>query len=171
MLTALAGLEDKMQALRIGVDDYLTKPFEEEELLVRTENLLQHQKQRLHTATLPDREAPGPQLSQADADWLARLESYALTQLVNTHFSVTDLAQAAFLSERQLQRRLREITGLGPQQYITELRMQKARELLDRGAYRTVAEVAYHSGFGNAKSFSRTYRERFGRLPTAYFKD
>ncbi|MCC6461617.1 MAG: response regulator [Saprospiraceae bacterium] len=165
LLTARADKEDRLRALRTGVDDYLTKPFEAEELLARVENLLQHQQNRLPK----EDEVALPVLSKVDADWLVSLETWIRSKIADEFLTVTALAQEAALSERQLQRRLRETTGLSPQQYIAELRLQAAREGLERGAYRTVAEVAYAVGFGHAKAFSRAYRTRFGRLPSTYF--
>lgn len=169
MLTARAELEDKLHALRIGVDDYLTKPFEEEELLARVKNLLQNQQNRLPVGIDAETEPEKPSLSQADADWLEKIEAWTLSQLKNDLLSVSEMARMAALSERQLQRRLRDVSGLSPQQYISELRLQAARSALEKGVFRTVAEVAYDAGFNDPKTFSRAYRERFGRLPSTYF--
>ncbi|MBL7796460.1 MAG: response regulator, partial [Saprospiraceae bacterium] len=177
MLTARADMQDKLRALRTGVDDYLTKPFDEEELLTRVRNLIQRQQLR---AAIAD-EAPNskletqnsklktPLLSQADAGWLLELETWTRANLHHEFLTVSAMADQAALSERQLLRRMRELTGLSPQQYIGEMRLQKAREWLELGTFRTVAEAAYAAGFGNAKAFSRAYRERFGRLPSSYF--
>lgn len=178
MLTARADMQDKLRALRIGVDDYLTKPFDEEELLTRVRNLVG--RQQLRAATTRDDDPNSnlkPQtskletsrISQADAEWLAELEAWTLANLKDDLLTVTAMAQQMALSERQLLRRLKALTGLAPQQYIAEMRLQKAREALERGVFRTVAEAAYAAGFNNAKAFSRAYRERFGRLPSSYF--
>jgi len=179
MLTARADIQDKLRALRSGVDDYLTKPFDEEELLVRVRNLVQRQQLRaaladenLDSKLNPEssgQNTPLPRISQADADWLAELENWTRVNLHDEFLTVSAMADHAALSERQLLRRVRELTGLSPQQYIGEMRLQKARECLELGTFRTVAEAAYAAGFGNAKAFSRAYRERFGRLPSSYF--
>jgi len=167
MLTARADLQDKLRALRTGVDDYLTKPFDEEELLARVRNLVQRRKNRMEAVA--ETEESSPRIAQADAEWLAELEAWARANLQDEFLSVSAMAHQAALSERQLLRRMRELTGLSPQQYIGEMRLQKARESLELGTFRTVAEAAYAAGFGNAKAFSRAYRERFGRLPSSYF--
>lgn len=167
MLTARAEFQDKLRALRIGVDDYLAKPFEEEELLARIGNLLQRQQVRMNTG---DSEAPPlQQVSQADADWLAGLEAWTAANLHNDLLDVGAMADQMALSERQLLRRLKQLTGISPQKYIAEMRLQKARDLLERGVYRSVAEVAYAAGFNHPKVFSRDYRSRFGKLPSSYW--
>ncbi|MEZ4941374.1 MAG: response regulator [Saprospiraceae bacterium] len=170
MLTARADMQDKLRALRIGVDDYLLKPFEEEELLTRVENLLLRQQNRYsQNPDEKDKTAAVPCISEADSEWLSELEIWAQANLQNEFLSVSTMAHQVSMSERQLLRRLRELTGLSPQQYIAEIRLQKARDLLERGAVRSVAEAAYAAGFGHPKVFSRTYRARFGRLPSTYF--
>ncbi|MBK9337255.1 MAG: response regulator [Lewinellaceae bacterium] len=167
MLTARADMQDKLRALRTGVDDYLTKPFDEEELLTRVRNLVQRRKNRMEVVS--ETEVISPRIARADAEWLAELETWTRTNLHDEFLTVSAMAHQAALSERQLLRRMRELTGLSPQQYIGEMRLQKARESLEQGTFRTVAEAAYAAGFGNAKAFSRAYRERFGRLPSSYF--
>jgi transcriptional regulator GlxA family with amidase domain len=162
------------------VDDYLLKPFEEEELLVRVATLLERYRERRRGWEERSEEAGAKsgseqpadsdiRLSEHDAAWLASLETLVAAEAQNDLLSVTWLADQLHLSERQLLRRLRELTGLSPQQYIAEMRLQKARGLLERGAFRTVAEAAYAAGFGHPKVFSRAYRARFGRLPSVYF--
>ncbi len=169
MLTARAGLRDKLKALRIGVDDYLLKPFEEEELLVRIENLLTNSRNRQTLPAGPATEKrAAPVLSQADADWLAEVEQWAQEGLKKQLLSVNWLSTQANLSERQLRRQLKKTTGLTPQQYLAELSLQEARRLLETGKYPTVAEVAYAVGYKDAAAFSRSFRNHFGKSPSAY---
>ncbi len=172
MLTARADLRDKLKALRIGVDDYLLKPFEEEELLVRIENLLTNYRNRQLTKDeAPEAQMAAPSLSQADADWLAKLEAHARDGLGRQLLSVHWLASQVHLSKSQLLRRLRSVTGLTAQQYLTELRLQEARELLQAGRYRTIAEVAYAVGYKDAAAFSRSFRNYFGKSPSGFLPD
>ncbi len=166
MLTARTDMRDKLRALRSGVDDYLTKPFDEEELLTRVRNLVLRQNVRREAVA---ENKPEIRMSQADSAWLADLEAWTRANLHDEFLSVSAMAHHAALSERQLLRRMRELTGLSPQQYIGEMRLQTARETLERGAFRSVAEAAYSAGFGNAKAFTRAYRERFGKLPSSYY--
>lgn len=170
MLTARAGLRDKLIALRAGVDDYILKPFEEEELLARLENRLRFAGKRGWSAAAP--EVAGslrPVILAVDAEWLAEQESLLRSVLADPAFSTSEWAYKAALSERHLQRRLKVLTGMSPYQYLLEMRLLEARKLLENGRYRSVAEVAYAVGFDNAQTFTRNFRRHFGRVPSLYF--
>lgn len=176
MLTARAGLADKLKALRIGVDDYLTKPFEEEELLVRIANLLKNYKKRKIESQLvmPDLERKDKEinnaffLSKEDQNWLQQLESVTLNHLHDSIFNVEQLAKLLFISRRQLQRRILTLTGLSPNSYIQEARLHKAKALLEKRTESSVKAVAFQVGIRSVKYFSRTYKKRFGKLPSSY---
>lgn len=168
MLTARAEVKDKLKALRIGVDDYLTKPFDEEELLVRIENLLKNQAARRED--IPNEaeawEADLPIVSAADRDWLEAFEVCVQKNLSNDLFSIPMLAQEFMMSQSTLLRQLRRLTGLTPVQYLLEMRLNKARQLLEDRTYDSLAKVAAESGYSDLRSFSRSFRLRFGKLPS-----
>ena len=170
MLTARAELKDKLKALRIGVDDYLLKPFDEEELLVRIANLLNNSKQRREVVELEDASQipPAPSISKAEMDWLEQVEQIIQAEIQNTQLTQTQLAESLFLSERQFRRKIKKITGLTPNKYIREIKLQHARALLEDHTYLTVSEVGYAIGFGKPEYFSKLYKERFGKLPSEY---
>ncbi|MEM1324798.1 MAG: response regulator [Bacteroidota bacterium] len=164
MLTARAELRDKLKALRIGVDDYLTKPFEEEELLVRIQNLLERQtiKKELQTE---DKKAVAD-ISQEDQDWLLRFETYVQQQLSSDLLSVSLLADEFAMSEPTLFRQTKRLTGLSPLQYIKEVRLNKALHLLETQTYNSVSKVAYEVGYADHSAFARAFKKRFGKSPS-----
>ena len=167
MLTARAAREDRLHALTIGVDDYLTKPFDEEELMARIRYSLRNAfKRQRWSARLPEEEK---EVVTADRQFLTRAEAVVIKALSDHQYSVIDMAEALHLSQRQLSRRIRAATGLSPLQFIREIRLQKARILLERKEKETVAEVMYAVGFQKSDYFARVYRKRFGRLPSTYF--
>ena len=88
--------------------------------------------------------------------------------MANSGFSISRLAQDLYLSERQLKRRLKQLTRLTPSQYFQEIRMNEARRLLETETYRTVAEVSNAIGFRNSASFTRSFVKRFGKKPSEY---
>lgn len=172
MLTARADVRDKLKALRIGVDDYLIKPFNEEELLVRIDNLLKNQANRSQqTAEETEPGAIGSMLSEPDQAWLASLESYVRENLSDNTLSVPLLAQEFAMSESTLLRQIKRLTGLTPVQYLQEIRLDRARRLLENRTHRTVSKVATVVGYGDARSFSRSFKKRFGKLPSDFLGD
>jgi DNA-binding response OmpR family regulator len=191
MLTARADDAHRQLALTVGVDDYLTKPFGVAELLTRVQVLLARQQVRRHFATLPlDTAAdlaaepaevalaplpPSQETTRAVAptpptagEQLAQLQAQVAAHLADEHFGMAELAHLLELSERTLYRRLGELAGLTPAAWLRELRLNKARQLLEAGTFGSVAEVADAVGFATAKYFSTCYAERFGRRPSDY---
>ena len=182
MLTVLAELKDKLRALRIGVDDYMTKPFEEEELIARIDNLLRNSQirqtfyQEQHEGTKGNSNQPTKLadkvtilLSQEDAQWLVDLEKTVKAEMGNFEFKVERLAKRCLMSRRKLERKLKSLTGLSPGQYIQEMRFTEARYLLETQSAKSVKAVIYQIGIKDATNFSRTFKKRFGRVPSSYF--
>ncbi|MBI5917592.1 MAG: response regulator [Bacteroidetes bacterium] len=173
MLTARADIQDRLRALRIGVDDYLLKPFDEEELLTRISNLLERYRERQafaeQTVPLAGEETleDETRLPAVDAAWLESLENLVRSEVQNDLLSVNWLAHKMFISERQLQRRLKLLTGLGPNHYIREVRLQEGRRLLETREATSVKEAAYYVSFKDEKYFAHIFRERFGKYPSA----
>ena len=164
MLTARTNRQDRIKALRFGIDDYLNKPFDEDELLVRIANLLQHSASR--TKSLANGNAPTSGLSQTDLNWLEELENYILSQLNKPGLSVTNIAHEFAMSESTLLRQLKKLTGLTPNHYLREVKLNQAQMFLTNQTYRSVAEVAYQVGFKDPTSFTRSFKKRFGKAPT-----
>ena len=166
MLTARVALQDKLKALRTGVDDYITKPFEEEELLIRIANLLKHADNRTE-----EQEKEFHKLSIVDRNWLIGLEKYVGENCFNEKFNVNDISSHFAMSASSLLRKVKLLTGLTPVEYLREYKLNMGKELLETGKMQTVAEIAFAIGFSNPKSFSRSFKMRFGKNPSAYFSD
>jgi len=167
MLTARAAVQDKLKALRIGVDDYLLKPFQEEELVARIDNLLCYQEARKKVTLTDDQSSKKSViLSKVDQKWLASFEAYIRENIASDLLSVSIMAGEFAMSESTLLRQLKGLTGLSPRQYLQEVRLNEARRLLENGAYRSIAQVAEVVGYREYRSFSRIFKKRFGKLPS-----
>lgn len=170
VLTARANEQDKIQVLRMGIDDYLHKPFSAQELLVRLENLIinyQHRQKYQQIQALSSES-----LVSADQQWLQLLEEKVLQILQrNPSFTLLDVADEINISERHLRRKLQEIAGMGANDYIREIRLQKARRLLEHKVMNTVSEISYAVGFTSVSYFSKVYVERFGKKPSEYLSN
>lgn len=171
MLTSRSAEEDKLKALRLGVDDYLTKPFSPRELQLRVGNLISN---ALRRRAFQEKDTSKIAIEfdlvpTADQRWLEKLESVAKTALEKQQqLSKSYLADQMALSERQLLRRLKSLTGLTIHQYVLEVKLQKARHLLENKTYPTSAEVAYACGFNSPGHFSRTFQKHYGKRPGEY---
>lgn len=168
MLTARAEADDQLRALTIGVDDYLTKPFNSAELLARVTNLLAFRRLRQGLAAV-DEPTPPADISAADWAWLKEVEGIMQREIRDSQFGIATLAQNLHLSERQFHRRIRSITGMTPNRYFWEIRLRQACHLLEAGTHSTVAEVSYAVGIATPAYFSKKYAERFGKAPSSYF--
>lgn len=170
LLTALTETQDRLHALRLGVDDYLTKPFVQEELLVRINKLLDRSaaKQQFETENKDNLSEGGPEIPSYDQKWLLLLEEVVNQHLGDPNFSILQLASKMNASERTIHYKIKSFTGLTPNQYITEARLNKARQLLEAKVYPTVSEVCYAVGFKTTQYFARIIKERFGRSPSDF---
>jgi len=167
MLTARADAQNKLRALRIGVDDYLLKPFDEEELLARIDNLLANQATRQQAVANEQPTAPPrPVMSQADREWLETFEHNMQQHLADSMLTVPDLAHHFAMSESTLLRQLKRLTGLSPLQYVQAVRLEEARRLLESRSGHSIGQVAAQVGYEDARSFGRSFRARFGKLPS-----
>lgn len=178
MLTARTAERDKLKALKIGVDDYLQKPFSNRELLARIKNVLEHYQKRQGWV---EQELPTTikqtQVSNEEAHvnrtidpWTAQVEEIVKREVGNTQFNITSLAYDLNLSERQLRRKIKAKTGLTPNQYFRCIKLDVARQLLETRRFQTVSEVANYVGFTNVHYFSKLYLAQYGRKPIDYLR-
>jgi DNA-binding response OmpR family regulator len=174
MLTARSAEDDKLQALRMGVDDYLLKPFSPDELRARLQNLIDNYRVRKNLADNETENAEAIDIAfepeeSAHTIWLKEVEDAAREALekglkLTTNF----LADRVFLSERQFSRKLKSVTGLTPNGYIQEVKLQKARHLLEHKVYTTISEVAKAAGYSSGSYLTKVYLEHFGKKPSDY---
>lgn len=165
MLTARTPEEDKIKSFQLGVDDYITKPFNLNELLARIQNLLTNKAERdLWKSENAEEERDKVQTVQEKL--LAEAENQVLKNLDNVNFTASELADNLAYSQRQLERLLKKYTGLSPNGFIREIRLHKAYQMLERRQFNTVLEVCYSVGIENPSYFSRKFYERFGKKPS-----
>lgn len=181
-LTARSEMADKLHALRIGVDDYLVKPFDNEELKVRIENLLENRFNRLafieeeenlsdsqHAQSDIEPEMKASSIvSEEDAEWLQELEKIVGEQIADVNFNANQLVLIMRISRSQLYRKTKSLTGLTPKEYIDRVRYHKARQLIEKNPTNSVKRIAYEVGFRDEKNFARNFKKRFGKYPSDY---
>jgi DNA-binding response OmpR family regulator len=168
MLTAKAGLDDKIEGLETGVDAYLTKPFSAKELRVRVKNLIyQHQQLRKRFSKVTVLKPSEVSSVSVDQTFLEKTIMIIETQLVDEKFSVEKLADQMNMSVSQLNRKLNALVDQPPGQLIRSFRLQRAADLLKQNAG-SVAEICYKVGFNDQAYFSRAFKKQFGVSPSEY---
>ena len=178
MLSAVSDSTKKIDALRVGIDDYMTKPFEAEELLIRIEYLLQfyHTKTVVQSTKIEQILETEVQkavkntitLSKEDKAWLIELEKICLHNLNKTGFTMTNLAYEMAMSYSKLWRITNKLLGMTPTQYLQEIRFREAQRMLQHQELSSVKQLAYKVGFKDEKHFARNFKKRFGRYPSEY---
>ena len=159
LLTARTLEADKLKGLQLGVDDYITKPFSLPELEARIHNLLQN---KISRDEWGEEET---ETTNTDEVLILNAEKLVLERLNDSTFSVIIMAQQLGYSSRNLSRVLGKLTGLSPVKFVLEIRLQKARQLLESQKYLSVAEVRYEVGIESASYFTKKFTERFGKNP------
>lgn len=173
LLTALGDRDSRLHGLAERADDYLVKPFDAEELLLRVRNLIesreiarQHAARRVYDSGRPiadtgaaDAAVHGPR----EQAFLERLRVAALRGHAEAGFGVAELAGRVTMSERQLQRKVRALLGVSPADYLRELRLQEAAQRLRRGEL--AGNVAMDVGFASPSHFGACFKARFGATP------
>ena len=97
--------------------------------------------------------------------WLDRLNSILADHVGDPYFNNNHLSKQLAVSERNLFRKVKKMTGLSPQKYIRQFRLQKAMKLITDGEYRTVKETAYAVGYLNVSYFISQFENEFGKKP------
>ncbi|MBK8967264.1 MAG: response regulator [Lewinellaceae bacterium] len=167
LLTARATVEDRITGLKRGADAYMAKPFHQEELLVRVENLLESRRrlqERYRNLEVSADSAPDPDTQPEDA-FLLRLRQLIEEDLSNSDLSIDTICRQMAMSRMQLHRKIKALTGRSTALYIRVVRLQNARRLLNQPEL-NVSEVAYAVGFDDPKYFSRVFSEEFGVAPS-----
>ena len=172
LLTAKAAIEAKLKGLRTGADDYLTKPFNTEELLARMDNLVEMRRrlrersaQRPTALSAPQAEGAAEFLSEPDRAFLEKANRVMDEHLADEQFSVDDFAQKMLISRAQLYRKIKALTDQNTSDYIRRYRLDRAYQMLKSGTGR-VGEVSLLVGFSNEKYFSTVFKEHFGVSPS-----
>lgn len=166
MLTAKAGKGNIIEGLTQGADVYLTKPFEADELLLQIRNLVDARKRIWeHFKTLDMLLIDGLEVSSVEDQFLQKVMAVIKKNLDNERFAVDDIAREVGFSRSQLHRKLKALTDKSAQQLISETRLNEAYRRLEAKTA-SVSEVAYAVGYTNMSYFAKTFKDKFGRLPS-----
>ncbi len=167
-VSAKSSSKTKARAYVLGIDDYIVKPFRQDELVKRIQNLLLRNRARQKWALAnPD----GVQMKKEQLDpFLKKAMELIEKGLTDRSLSVGWLAKELGYSQKQLGRILKDVTGMTPVQFILEVRLKKAYNLLDNHIETRVGSVMHRVGIDNASYFNRKFKQRFGINPSELTK-
>lgn len=178
LLTAKSAIESRLQALEYGADDYITKPFSPEYLLARVDNIIR-QRQRLQetyrASIMQPKQEQTPAVEEEEKPispndlFLRRLNSFMMDNMDNNDLSVDDLVKEMALGRTVFFNKLKGLTGLSPVEYIRDVRIKRAAELLLDGRY-NITEVTYMVGLNDSRYFAKCFKNAYGVTPTEYKK-
>ncbi|MDO5969552.1 helix-turn-helix domain-containing protein [Flavivirga aquimarina] len=161
MLTARGNLKDKLDVLSLGIDDYITKPFSKEELIIRIHNaLINNEKKKSYTNDTPESTD-----NSTDEKFLTSLKDYILRTCSNLEFELEDIVEEFAISKSTIYRKIKHATGLNPNQFINEIKLQKARAIVESNQMDSLKQLSYSVGFTKPSYFSKLYEKRFGSKP------
>ena len=170
MLTAKTTVADQLEGLETGADDYVSKPFHPDILLARIKNLLTSRrilkdKIRKDIILQPTEVTT----NSLDETFLKTVMTLLEENITNADFSTQTLVQAMNMSRSAFYRKLQALTNLAPSDFIREMRMKRAAQLLQNQEL-NVTEVAYAVGYNDLKTFRQNFQQRFGVSPSQYVK-
>ena len=183
LLSAKSSLDDRISGLEQGIDDYITKPFSSTYLKTRIKSLL-HQRKQLQELYLKrwsgkQKDAPTPHLEIApsqpqivsfDEQFMQQVMEVMEKQMDNSEFTVDEFAQELSMGRTVFYQKLKAIIGLSPVDFIRDMRIKRAKQLMDSGEY-NISTVAYMTGFNDPKYFSKCFKKQFGISPSEYNKE
>ena len=167
LLTAKNTMDSKIEGFEKGSDAYLEKPFNSKLLLTMVKKLIEHRealkKKFLLSTTVTEETTP----STVDEEFIEKVIDIIHRHLSESEFSVQCLADKLNMSQDQLYRKIRVLTGLSAIHFIRLIRLKQAARLLADKRY-AVNEIVYMVGFNNPSYFTRCFKAEFGVLPSEY---
>lgn len=169
MVTAKATVEDRIHGLEAGADAYIEKPFHPDELSVRVSKLLEQRAllRRKFTDASDEEPASGQELSVADKAFVERLSSTIHELITHGKLDYDELAASFFVGKTQLNRKIKAITGYTTREYILQIRISMAKQLLVKTDY-SIGDIASRVGMEDVAYFSAVFRKATGKSPSAF---
>ncbi len=174
MLTACSLDEQRVQGYESGADGYLSKPFSTSVLKSRCASLIANRKrikdlwQSGPFPVVSDRKPKAMEslgTTDIDSDFYRRFLDILMKEIGNQDLNVDMIASKLGLERSQFYRKIKSLTNYAPVELIRRLRLQRGRELL-LTTDRTVAEIAYETGFSTPAYFTKCYRDAYGETPS-----
>lgn len=171
LLTARTAIEQNIEGLRIGADDYITKPFNTNLLISRCNNLVNSR------ILLQEKFSKQPQAfaqmlatNPIDKEMLDRAMTVIEEHLDDTEFNVNVFAREMAMARTNLFTKLKAITGQTPNDFILTIRLKKGALMLRNNPELNITEISDRIGFSSSRYFSKCFKDSYQVSPLAYRK-
>lgn len=175
LLTALGEVDQRTYGIAEGADDYIRKPFHIDYVKVKIIRLIEERRrlqrkfmQTMQTGGIPIIET-NKKIDSGDEIFIAQFISLLESSFAKSDISVEKISDELNISRVHLYRKIKEISGLAPVDYLRNFRLSKAVELLNKRRF-SVSEIAYQTGFSSPAYFSKCFKDVFGMTPSEYIE-
>ncbi len=165
-LTAKTEVDDKLFALGLMADDYITKPFSLHELVFKCRNNIENRKQVIIANLVNNVES---KFDSRDQKFLSQIKEFINKNIANDELALSDFASEFPMSVSSIQKNIKRICGQSLFKLIIDMRLQKAKNMIEANAA-PISEVLYHCGFNNHNHFTKKFKDKYGILPSKLSK-
>ena len=171
MLTAKDDQATELQSIKLGIDVFLTKPFDLTKIILQVSRMIEKKSTLERTAKIEA--ISNPQFDKMeetetyDEKLIAKITSIIEDNIEDETFNVTSLAEKMGLPQKQLYRKLKQLTGITPVAYIKKIRMKKAAFLIKNTQY-SITEIMYMIGYSNMSYFIKCFNEEYAMTPKQF---
>ncbi len=170
LLTAKADADARLEGFDVGADDYIPKPFDIRELESRIRNLIAIRKKLQEKFSSKLMLSPKEvTVESVDDRFLKKVMTIVESDMADPSLGVESLAQRLAMSPIQLYRKLKALTGHGPNDFVRNFRLIRAASLLTQQSG-SVADIAYQVGFNSLSYFSKCFKDKYGKPPSEYLR-
>ena len=183
LLTAKTDMQSKLECLKLGANDYITKPFSMVYLQTRIENIIEDRKkwqdeyrrqllgekvvEKNTTEDKNDIQLEKEPVDEKDAYFMKKLVEYIEANIENSDLSPEDIANGLKISRWNLTSKVKSIVGLPPVEFLREMRLNKAAQLIRKGEL-NMTQITYSIGMTDSRYFSRVFKAKYDMTPTEY---
>ena len=171
MLTALDDETHQIRAYKAGADDYMVKPCNFRLLIARAMQLIKWSQSAPATSPSAANPPAAQPLIEGEVDkrFMERLQHYTAKHIADSTLTIDQLAQLMSMGRTKFYGKVKELTGMSPNKYLQEARMERAAELLLQGEL-TVSEISYKIGIQDPSYFNKCFKAKYGVVPSKYGK-
>ena len=173
-ITAKSTEEDRIKGIKAGADAYLYKPFNAEELNSQVSMLLESRRVLRNKFTGIEENSSSqsdePELNKDERDFLNKLTDVVYSLMNSGELTIDNISSKLFMSTSQLRRKIFSITGETTSTYILQIRVSKAKRLLDASTDMPIGDIAMKCGFDDNAHFTRSFKAITQMTPSQYRK-